>query len=195
MALIIAIMGTLGILLTLIFRVLDNPTTPIASGLGIFRYFTILSNLIVVIYFWLLFSLKLDKSEAFNKFFGGVTVYITVTGMVFVIILQDGFQQIGFDNTGSIICHYIVPLLTIGFLIYYRNEYSFCYKDIFFWFIFPVLYLIFLLTRGFITNDYIYPFFELDSLGIGLFSLYLFVIIAFFGILSTGLIYLTAQKK
>ena len=195
MALFIVIIGTLGILFTLIFHVLDNPATPLASGLGIFKYFTILSNLIVVIYFWLLFSLKLDKSEVFNKWFGGVTVYITITGMVFVIILQNGFQQIGFDKIGSIICHYIMPILTVGFLIYYRKEYKFCFKDIFIWIAFPILYIIFVLIRGSITNDYIYPFFELNSLGIGLFSIYLLAIVTFFGILSTGLVYLTAQKK
>ncbi len=138
-SLIITIFGILGILFILINNVLDNPATPIISGLGIFRHFTILSNLLIVIYFWLLFSLKLDKSKRFKKLLGDVAVYITVTGIVFAIILQKDFNPIGFKKLGSIICHYVTPVLTVGFLVYYRKDYHFSFKDFLRWLIFPLI--------------------------------------------------------
>lgn len=194
-ALIIAVLGTLGILFTLIYHMFDNPSTPLASGLEIFRYFTILSNLIVAIYFWLLFSLNLDKNSLFKKLLGGVAVYITITGVVFALFLQADFQQFGLDKVGSIISHYIIPILTVGFLLFFREDYNFSFKDIIKWSIFPIGYIIFLLIRGSVTSDYIYPFLELDSLGFGLFTLYFIVLIAFFGILSIGVVCLTRIKK
>ncbi|MBI9010526.1 MAG: Pr6Pr family membrane protein [Tenericutes bacterium] len=194
-ALLIVILSTLGIIFTLIYHVLDNPTTMLASGLGIFKYFTILSNLVVTVYFWLLFSLKQDKYEKFNKLLGGVTIYITVTGLVFVFILQSGFHQVGLDLLGSILCHYIIPILTVAFLIIYRKDYHFKFKDILVWMIFPLAYIGFVLIRGAFTSNYIYPFLELDSLGAVKFLLNVFALLFFFIALSIILVFLTRQKK
>jgi hypothetical protein len=185
----------LGILFTLTYHVLDNPSTPLASGLGIFKYFTILSNLVVVIYFWMMFSLKLDKSKKFDSWLGAVTVYITITGVIFAAFLQADFRQVGLDKVGSILNHYVIPILTIGFLLYYRKEYAFRFKDILKWMIFPVLYLMYLLIRGSITDDYLYPFFNINILGVGLVTLYTFGMIAFFGLLSFGAVILTNKKN
>lgn len=194
-SLIIVIAGTIGVLSTMIGSAIDNPTMPLLSSLQTLRYFTIQSNLIVVVYFWLLFSLKLDKNKKFNDMLGGVTVYITITFIVFAIMLARTWNPVGISQVGNILNHYIVPLLTIGFLIQFRKEYHFSFSNIKFWIIYPLIYGIFVLIHGAITLDYLYPFFEIDTNGIWYFLISVFTIIILFFFLSCSFIYLTKKKK
>lgn len=165
-------------LATIISVALDNPDTPLGSALGTFKYFTILSNLIVIVYFWLVFSLNMDRFPIFKTLFGAVVVYITVTFLVYAVMLEGTFDLSGLGRFGSILCHYVVPIMTIGFLIYYRDEYSFHNKDILKWIAFPIVYFVFLVLFGVFTGDYIYPFFDINEVG------FLAFLIAFLGIMG-----------
>ncbi|MBN2540414.1 MAG: Pr6Pr family membrane protein [Bacilli bacterium] len=177
-ALLILSIGTIGVLATIISVALDNPDTPLGSALGTFKYFTILSNLIVIVYFWLVFSLNMDRFPIFKTLFGAVVVYITVTFLVYAVMLEGTFDLSGLGRFGSILCHYVVPIMTIGFLIYYRDEYSFHNKDILKWIAFPIVYFVFLVLFGVFTGDYIYPFFDINEVG------FLAFLIAFLGIMG-----------
>ena len=191
----IVVLGTIGVLSTMIGSAIDNPGSPLISALQTFRYFTIQSNLIVIVYFWLIFSLKLDKNKKFNDFLGGVTVYITITFLVFAIMLAGTWNPNGVSQLGNILNHYITPLLTIGFLVWYRQEYNFEFSNIKKWIIYPLLYVVFVLIHGSITSDYIYPFFEVDTLGIWYFLISVFSIVTLFLILSSSLVFLTKKNK
>lgn len=194
-ALIIFIIGTIGILATMISFALDNPNSPFLSGLSTFKYFTILSNLFVVIYFGLIYFLKMERFPFFNQMFGGVVVYITITFIVFAVAIQGTWHPIGLEKIGTILNHYVVPILTIAFLIYYRDHYEFRKNDMFLWIIFPILYGIFVIIHGAITSDYIYPFFEIDDIGFGHFFLAFCSILVLFFALSFGTILISRPKK
>ncbi len=193
-ALMIVILGSIGVLSTMIGSALDNPSTPLISALSTLRYFTIQSNLIVIIYFWLLFSLKLDKHKKFNDLLGGVTVYISITFMVFAIMLARTWSPDGISQLGNILNHYVVPLLTIGFLIWFRKLYNFQFRNIKYWIIYPILYVTFVLIHGAFTQDYLYPFFEIDVIGIDYFLLAFLSIVTLFFVLSTAYILLTNNR-
>lgn len=191
----IVLLGSIGILATLANNIIESPSNPLASGLAIFKYFTILSNLFVVLFFLMYFLLRLDKEKSFNHWLGAVTLYITVTCLVFIIFLQKGYSPHGLGLLSNILNHYIVPVLTISFLIFYRKDYFFKYQDIFKWLLFPILYILFVLIQGSFTNDYIYPFLNLNQLGIGLFLVNVFILFLLFIILSVLNVFLTRQKK
>lgn len=193
-ALLIATLGSIGVLSTMIGSALDNPLTPFGSALGTLRYFTIQSNIIVIVYFWLLFLLKFDKHKKFNDSFGGVTVYISITFIVFAIMLARTWNPSGISQVGNILNHYVVPLLTLGYLIWFRKSYNFRLSNIKSWIIYPILYVIFVLIHGAFTQDYLYPFFEIDTIKIGYFLLAFLGIVTLFFILSISYIFLTKNK-
>jgi len=194
-ALVIFIIGTAGILATVISFALDNPNSPLLSGLSTFKYFTILSNLFVVVYFGLIYFLKMERYPFFNRMFGGVVVYITITFIVFAVALQATWQPMGLAKIGTILNHYVTPILTIAFLVYYRDHYEFRKNDMFLWIVFPLVYGVFVIIHGAITSDYLYPFFEIDSIGVGNFILAFCSILVLFFALSFGAILISRPKK
>ncbi len=194
-AFLIAIIGTIGVLATIVGLGLENPTTPIASALGGFRYFTVLSNVFVAVYFWLLYILNWDRFPIFNKMLGAIVVYITITSLVYITMLEPIYDPRGLSGFGSILCHYATPWLTIGFVIYFRDEYSFQKKDILKWVIFPLVYFVFLVILGLTTGDYIYPFFDINVAGIWSFIIAFFGIMFLFVILSYLFILITKPVK
>lgn len=192
-SLIIITTGTIGLLFTIIARAIGSDTNALGSAISSFRYFTIQSNLIVVIYFWLLFSLN-PKNIKFDKAIGGVIIYITVTFIVFALFLEPTWSPQGIELLGSILNHYVTPILSIVFLIYFRKDYSFNYKTIPFWLIYPLLYLLYVIIYGSLTNNYFYPFFEIDVIGVSNFIINSIALLIFFGILSIGVVFLSKKR-
>ncbi len=195
LALMLSVVATIGVIATLASNGIDNPDTPIVSMLASFKYFTIQSNIFVIFYFALLLSAKISENSLFKKLIGAVTAYITITFIVFVFMLQSTWHPEGIAQLGNIINHYIVPILTIAFLVFYRKDYNFKMQDLIIWMIYPITYVLFLLLHGVITGDYIYPFFEIDELGITYFLLAFFGIMILFFLISIGEIILTKKKE
>lgn len=192
---IIAIFGVIGISASIITNIIDNPMTPILSGLRVFRFFTLQSNLIVVIYFSALFILNKRTTRVFDDWLGGVTIYISITFIVFAFFLQGDWHPTGLEFINNIFSHYIVPLSVICFLIYYRYDYQFKVSHLKLWVIYPLLYLVFVLIHGSITLDYIYPFFNIVNHGWLYFFIFSLGLIVLFVILLFGTVYLTKKKS
>lgn len=192
-ALAIVTVGTIGILAHIIQDAfIEYPDAPLMS-LQIFKYFTIQSNLIAIVYFWLYFSLRLHyKSPTFQKLSGMVMVCITITFLVYLVFLEPVYDPVGLNLLGSILLHYINPLLVVGFVLYYRRDYELTISDIKLWFVYPITYLVFLLLHGIISTDYLYPFFQVSEVGVwgligailGIFGLYLLLSVVFVKIVS-----------
>lgn len=165
--LLIVIVGTIGILSVVFYDAFVNyPETPLYA-LGMFGYFTIQSNLIAVIYFWVIFCLKMDeKSEKWNKLIGGVVVYTTITFLVYAILLEPLYQEKGLWLLGSICMHYINPILIITYVITYRSEHNTTIKDSLYWIIYPSIYIVGLSIVGLITDSFLYPFFQISEVGV-----------------------------
>lgn len=195
----IAISGTIGLLIVFLNTYFNpNPelsTSAFAQSVGLLKYFTMQSNILVVTYFWILFSLGLDKNESFNRLLGGVVVSITITFIVFAIMLQGTYQPVGWFKVSNLFNHYITPILAISFLLTFRNEYNFTLKDTRIWIIFPALYLVFMLIYGSITSDYLYPFFQIDEIGILMFLIAVVGLVLFFFILSILFMKIVSQKN
>ncbi len=194
-SLIIVIIGTIGILSHVIYDiVIEYPENPIMS-INIFKYFTIQSNILAIIYFWIVFSLKLDeKNKIFKNMIGAVTIYITITFFVFIIFLEPIYSPKGLNLLGSICLHYINPILVIGFLGYNRKDYEFNKRDVKYWVIYPGLYLIFVIIWGSIINDYLYPFFQVSEIGVSGLIINIVGLLAFFILLSFSLVKIVSKK-
>jgi hypothetical protein len=132
-------------------------------------YFTILTNALVGLYFFVnaLFSktkLGIFMHKATTT--TAITVYITVVGLIFNIVLRPIYHPIGLARITNEIMHVITP---IGFILYWlwvtpKNELKI--QDTYYWLQYPSFYLIYILARGFFTHKYPYPFVNVDAIGL-----------------------------
>ena len=188
--------STLGIILNLVqINFFDDNPDRLLESIKLFRYFTIQSNLLVAVYFALTVSGKFDDSDFFKRFFGSVFLSIFVTGIVFAGYLEWTYVSPGLYKIGSALLHYISPILVTMYLLQSKEDYSFEYKDIKVWLIYPVSYLVYLIIQGVITNDYLYPFFDVPTIGVlGLVISTFFLVLFFFG-MSILLVKIFSKKN
>lgn len=165
------------------------------ESLKYFRYFTVQSNLIVFLYFLILLFNKKPKNSNFQHFFGAVLIYITITMSVFIIFIQPVYSPEGFRIYGSIFAHYITPTLVIMYFINERKEYDFNFKDIIVWIIYPVFYLIYIVLHGIKTGDYLYPFFQVELVGVSGLIISITAISVLFLIMSFLLVKIVSKRE
>lgn len=191
----IILVGIMGIL-SFVFNeaFVSNPNFPFHS-FTVFKYFTVQSNLVAVVYFCILIGFKLDiKSEKWKNLVGGVMIYTTITFLIFSIILEGLFIETGFTLIGSICLHYVNPLLIFGYVVYVRKEVDFQYIDSLIWVIYPILYLVFLVIWGVVTTDFIYPFFQVLEIGVGGLIMTIIGLVGLFFMLSFVVVKILSKK-
>lgn len=140
--------------------------TDISSALKLLCYFTVQSNVIVFGYFLLLLINNKRDQDKFHIMFGGVLIYIFITSAVFIIFLERIYDPTGFRLAGSVFAHYITPALVITYFINQREYYNFKMEHIKYWFIYPLLYMVFVMIYGASTGDFLYPFLTPDTVGL-----------------------------
>lgn len=144
--------------------------------IGLLPYFTIQSNLAVGILAgyggWRAWH---GRSGAPSLVTGAVTLYITITAVVYHLVLANpaspfAMAQPERDLAGTIgnqLLHTVVPLLALlDWLLYdARGRYQLRFAA--YWLAFPLGYLGFALIRGLIVKEYPYPFIDAAALGYG----------------------------
>ncbi|QMS84316.1 Pr6Pr family membrane protein [Candidatus Xianfuyuplasma coldseepsis] len=191
----IVIIGTVGLLSYFIDDAFFSELTNPLGAVRLFKYFTIVTSVLAVTYFWMMYSMRLQmRSQSFDHFLGGIVIYETITFVIYAILLEGTYDQSVLDMIGNACLHYINPIVIVAYYIYYRKQYLFEQKDIISWFIYPILYLIFVLTHGLITNDYLYPFFQVTDVGIvGLISM-IVILIGVHLVLSIFLVKIVSRR-
>jgi len=134
-----------------------------------FNYFTVQSNLMVAI--WLTTSLIYANKDKKPKILespvrGAVTLYITVTFLVFAIFIAPNYQPEGLYILTNFISHYLIPIGFIFDWVLTETEVQYKYSYGIYWTIYPLIYLIYTLVRGYFTAFYPYTFLDLNSISI-----------------------------
>ena len=163
-------------------RVADVPETVIRF----FSFFTILTNLLVGIYFSVLINSNNFKTSFFYKLFSvtSVTIYIFIVGLVYQIALRHIWQPAGLQRLVDELLHSIIPILVVLYWYFYENKNNLKYSDVWFWLIYPIVYLIFILIRGQISGYYPYPFLNIPAIGSVSTLINIIILIITFGIIS-----------
>jgi hypothetical protein len=164
--------------------------TPVISLISLLKYFTIWSNIFVILYF-LLMNKKL-RLVAWLK--GSVYVNITLTMIVFVGVLSFVYHPRGLDLVTSFMHHYVVPVAALLYLFFYESEQDISLSRFKVWIIFPVIYLSFSLIYYVWTFDAIYPFMDVRQIGVFLYLLTLLGMIIMYYALSFGLVKIVSRK-
>lgn len=156
--------------LTQYYLMLENRVVSInETTIRFLSFFTILTNSLVAIYFTLIiFKQKQGYLSILNKpgTLTAVTVYITVVGLVYQIILRHTWEPTGTQMIVDELLHSIIPMIVIVFWYLYEDKSLVKYGQIPQWLFYPLLYLIYILVRGNFSNFYPYPFVDVGNLGL-----------------------------
>ncbi len=174
--------------LTQYYLMIENRVTSISEmTIRFLSFFTILTNLLVAIYFTLsIFKIKNSFPAITGKpgTLTAITVYITIVGLVYQILLRHVWQPAGLQMIVDELLHTIIPIMVIIYWYLYEKKSLVTYKQIPKWLLYPLIYLAYILIRGRFSNFYPYPFVNVGNLGLSKVLINSISLIALFAVLS-----------
>lgn len=160
-----ALTGFAGVILQYTASALQFQT----SMVQFLSYFTILTNLLVSVYFT---ALLFPKSKLYNlatlaSTGTAITVYILVVGLVYQTVLRSLYHPQGLFLVSDNLVHGWMPLFTLGYWIRFTYGNFIEPKSLITWLYYPLAFLFYSLLRGHFTGWYPYPFLDVTTLGYG----------------------------
>lgn len=130
-----------------------------------FSYFTIQSNLLVAIAAVLL-AVKPDRNSAGFRVLRIAGLFgITVTFVVYQLLLSNLANFTGVAAASNIGLHYVVPALVIlGWLLFGPRRLV-TWRALFFAMLWPLAFVLLTVVQGMVTGFYPYPFVNVEVLG------------------------------
>ena len=132
-----------------------------------FSYFTILSNLfagIVLVFGAFQLIAHRQPSASTDLIRGMVVVNMAVVGILFSVLLRD--VELGYLSPWiNTVHHYIMPIAVVLEWLIQPPRTKLGKRQLLLCQVFPLLYLIYVLTRGAIVGWYPYPFFNPANVG------------------------------
>jgi hypothetical protein len=145
-------------------RVVSIPETI----LRFFSFFTINTNIVVALCFSFIFF---RTNSGLGRFFTkattitAITIYITIVGIVYNVILRSTWQPEGLQKIVDELLHSVIPVLFILFWLIFIPFEQLKWKNAFSWLIYPFVYITYAIIHGAITKFYPYPFVNVNQLG------------------------------
>lgn len=161
------------------------------------HYFTILSNVLVVLFFIFLI-VNHYRNKEYLHIKGAITMSITITFLVFHFMLRPTmFNMIGTDyspySAANLLLHYVVPLMTILDWILFDTKGEYKAYDPLLWLIIPTAYYVFSTINGIFGYTFIngshYPYFFIDYDSLGLLGVLRYVLLILVAFIILGYIY------
>ncbi|MEO6220458.1 MAG: Pr6Pr family membrane protein [Ginsengibacter sp.] len=156
-------------LIAQLYLIIVNRVTAIPETImRYFSFFTILTNILVAVCCTILL---LNKKKSLYNFFSNsknitaITVYITVVGFVYNLILRFLWKPQGLQLLVDELLHTLIPALFILFWLLFIPKAGLKTKHILPGLIYPLVYVIYILIRGEFTGFYPYPFINVKTIG------------------------------
>ena len=165
---IIAILGWFAVITQLYLIIANRQVSVTETLFRYFAYFTVDTNIIVALCFTFIL---LDPKYRLGNFFSrpatitAITVYITIVGIVYNVILRSQWTPTGLQMIVDELLHTAIPVLVIMFWLVFVPIEELKWKNAFPWLIYPAIYMIYALIHGAITKFYPYPFVDVNELG------------------------------
>ena len=133
----------------------------------LFSYFTIQSNLIVLVVAVLLVLDPRRNGRLFRVVRLDSLLGIVITGLVFAIVLAPKVELSGWALAATIGFHYISPWATLLVWLGLGPRHRIGRRTMPAAFAWPVGWLVYIFVQGAFTDWYPYPFLDADDLGLG----------------------------
>jgi len=135
----------------------------IGAIIQIFSFFTIETNILVAV---ALTAVLIKPASKWGNFFSrttvltAITVYIVIVGLIYNIILRGLWKPEGLFKLTDDLLHSVSPIMFVVLWLFFVPKEKIRWKEIFLWAIFPLVYLVYSLIRGYFTGDYPYNFID-----------------------------------
>lgn len=152
----------------LILLLKGHPAGALSAVITFISYYTILTNILLALFFT---TLLLWPGTKAGRYFSrhttatAITVYITVVGMIYNLLLRGLVTLTGLNIVVNELLHVFTPLLGIGYWVLYTKKMHTGYYVAIHWLIYPGIYMLYTLVRGSVTGWYPYPFINAGRLG------------------------------
>ncbi len=153
--------------ITQFYLMMDNRVTEVPETvIRFFSFFTIQTNILTAVYFTFQFFYA-KRNHWLNEAgsLTAITVYIIVVGMVYQLVLRQVWEPTGMQKLVDELLHSVNPILVLIFWFLYEKKSLLIWSMIPVWLIYPLIYLIYILFLGTISNFYPYPFVNVPELG------------------------------
>ena len=151
------------------YLILENRQADIPETIiRFFSFFTILTNILVALF--LTTSVFRLKKFPFDLFLAkgtltAITAFIVIVGLVYQIVLRQIWEPTGLQYIVDELLHTIIPLFMLGYWFFNIRKEDLLLKPVFNWLIYPSIYLIFIIVRGYLSGYYPYPFLNINEIG------------------------------
>ncbi|MFI7069372.1 Pr6Pr family membrane protein [Micromonospora sediminicola] len=202
----LAILLRLAVVLGVVAGIVLTALGP-ATITGLLPYFTIQSNVAVGVFagYTALCALR-DRPEPPSVLKGAVTLYITITGTVYHLVLANPASPFAMVQPhrepgewwGNQFLHTVVPLLAVADWALFDRRGRLRPRYAAWWLVFPLAYLGFALVRGLVVHRYPYPFLDAGQLGydgVGVSAVGFAVVFWLLGLLFVGVDRLLARRR
>lgn len=130
-------------------------------------YFTILSNVIVVIVLFALWRGRIRPTSRWRALRLDSVLMITITGLIFAILLAPDAQLQGLQYVTNTIEHYITPVLTVLTFLIWGPRRWFRLSTVPAALVIPLAWVAYSLIRGAVIDAYPYGFLDVAAYGYG----------------------------
>jgi hypothetical protein len=158
-------------IITQFYLIMSNRVVPAPDTIfRFFSFFTVDTNIIVAFCFTFIF---LRKNTRLSHFFyktstiTAITVYITIVGIVYNIILRSLWKPEGMQKIVDELLHSVIPGFFILFWLLFAQTRELKWANALPWLIYPIIYMKWSVIHGAITEFYPYPFVDVNKLGYG----------------------------
>ena len=163
------LLGWFSLIAQFIVNINSGVAPPFEIVLRYFSYFTLNSNLIVTL---CVTSLLFQRASGIFSFFRrqstqtAAAVYIFVVFLIYNIILRGLLHLSGIGIVLDEFLHLVIPLLFLFYWFRYTNRNRLTFKVMWWWLIFPMIYITYVLLRSPWSGFYPYPFLNIAELGL-----------------------------
>ena len=163
-----ALVGWFAVIAQFYLLVLNRVMSLPGTVIQFFSYFTILTNILVALYFtvvWLRPQSRLGKWFWRSSTSTAVAVYIVIVGLVYNLILRALWAPVGLQKMVDEVLHTFIPLLFLVYWLLWAPKEGLKWKHAFVWILYPLFYSVYILVRGELSGLYPYPFIDVVKLG------------------------------
>jgi hypothetical protein len=135
------------------------------QSINFFFYFTVLSNILAAVLMAIL-AVSPVRTIDNGLLRGGVTLYMTITGLVYAVLLRPIEADVGLTEPWvNWVLHSLGPAtVMIDWLLFPPHKWL-SRTALWYWLIFPALFLAVTLIRGPVVDFYPYPFLDPREIG------------------------------
>jgi hypothetical protein len=158
---------------------LGNGDTIVGALIFFFSFFTILTNLALV----LIYASELWPRQWLNWFRRPATRGMMVAAIVLVMgfyhfVLAATWAPEGWAKVADVALHYVTPVAYVAWWVPFMRHGALKWADIPKMLLPPTVYLIYVMIRGAIVTEYPYPILEAHRLGYGAVTLNVLAVLA-----------------